>query len=141
MDALTTRWGRFVEELVRPAVVRLFRERGIILKRTMERVQSPADDFPMEIDILGVDGTVLVAVECKSRLSNDDVDETCDRLRQFKKAFPEYAQYDVYGAVAGIEIDRNTSMYAYRKGLFVIWSSGDTVEIDNDEKFKPIAWG
>ena len=141
VDALTTRWGRFVEELVRPAVVRMFRERGIFLKRTMERVQSPEDDFPMEIDILGVDGTVLVAVECKSRLSNDDVDEMCDRLRRFKSAFPEYAQYDVYGAVAGIEIDRNASMYAYRKGLFVIRSSGDTVEIANDEKFKPISWG
>ena len=32
VNALTTRWGRFVEELVEPAVVRLFQERGIDVK-------------------------------------------------------------------------------------------------------------
>jgi len=30
--------------------------------------------------------------------------------------------------------------YAYQKGLFVIRPSGDTVEIVNDQKFKPITW-
>ncbi len=140
-DSLTTRWGRFVEELVRPAVVRLFRDRDILITRTMERVRSPQSDLPMEIDILGVNGMKVVAVECKSRLSKDDVDEMCDRLIRFKQAFPEYAQYVLYGAVAGIEINEGVDAYAYRKGLFVIRTNGDAVEIANDLKFKPIAWG
>ena len=141
VDSLTTRWGRFVEELVRPAVVRLFRDRDILITRTMERVRSPQSDFPMEIDILGVNGMKVVAVECKSRLSKDDVDEMCDRLIRFKQSFPEYAQYTLYGAVAGIEINEGVDVYAYRKGLFVIRTNGDAVEIANDQKFKPIAWG
>ncbi len=140
VDSLTTRWGRFVEELVRPAVVRLFRDRDILITRTMERVRSPQSDFPMEIDILGVNGMKVVAVECKSRLSKDDVDEMCDRLIRFKQSFPEYAQYTIYGAVAGIEINEGVDAYAYRKGLFVIRTNGDAVEIANDQKFKPIAW-
>ena len=142
VDSLTTRWGRFVEELVRPAVVRMFRDRGILITRTMERVRSPlASGFPMEIDILGVNGMKVVAVECKSRLSKDDVDEMCDRLTRFKSAFSEYAQYTLYGAVAGIEINEGVDVYAYRKGLFVIRTSGESVEIANDEKFQPLAWG
>ena len=32
VDSLTTRWGRFVEELVEPAVLRLFQEKGIDIK-------------------------------------------------------------------------------------------------------------
>jgi hypothetical protein len=95
----------------------------------------------MEIDILGVNGMKVVAVECKSRLSKDDVDEMCDRLTKFKAAFPEYAQYTLYGAVAGIEINEGIDIYAYRKGLFVIRSNGESVEIANDAKFQPIAWG
>jgi len=142
VDGLTTRWGRFVEELVRPAVVRMFRDRGILITRTMERVRSPlASGTPMEIDILGVNGMKVVAVECKSRLSKDDVDEMCDRLTKFKTAFTEYAQYTLYGAVAGIEINEGVDIYAYRKGLFVIRTSGESVEIANDDKFEPLAWG
>ena len=142
VDGLTTRWGRFVEELVRPAVVRMFRDRDILITRTMERVRSPlSSGSPMEIDILGVNGMKVVAVECKSRLSKDDVDEMGDRLTKFKKAFPEYAQYTLYGAVAGIEINEGVDIYAYRKGLFVIRTSGESVEIANDDKFEPLAWG
>lgn len=125
VDSLTTRWGRFVEELVRPAVVRMFRDRGILITHTMERVRSPlASGMPMEIDILGVNGMKVVAVECKSRLSKDDVDEMIERLTNFKTAFPEYAQYSLYGAVAGIEINEGVDVYAYRKGLFVIRTNG-----------------
>jgi len=142
VDGLTTRWGRFVEELVRPAVVRMFRDRDILITRTMERVRSPlSSGSPMEIDILGVNGMKVVAVECKSRLSKDDVDAMGDRLTKFKKAFPEYAQYTLYGAVAGIEINEGVDIYAYRKGLFVIRTSGESVEIANDDKFEPLAWG
>ncbi len=135
---LTTRWGRFVEELVRPAVIRMFRDRGIDINQTSLRVKS--ESVKIEIDILGVNGDVVVAVECKSRLSQDDVDEMCDRLRKFKSAFPQYANYQIYGAVAGIEINESVDVYAYRKGLYVIRTSGDSVEIANDEKFKAIAW-
>jgi len=142
VDGLTTRWGRFVEELVRPAVVRMFRDRGILITRTMERVRSPLTSrTPMEIDILGINGMKMVAVECKSRLSKDDVDEMGDRLTNFKKAFPEYAQYTLYGAVAGIEINEGVDIYAYRKGFFVIRTNGESVEIANDDKFQPLAWG
>ena len=141
VDSLTTRWGRFVEELVRPAVVRMFRDRGILITRTMERVRSPLSfGNPMEIDILGVNGMKVVAVECKSRLSKDDVDEMGDRLTKFKQAFPKYAQYILYGAVAGIEINEGVDIYAYRKGLFVIRTNGESVEIANDDKFQPLAW-
>lgn len=142
VDSLTTRWGSFVEELVRPAVVRMFRDRGILITHTMERVRSPlASGMPMEIDILGVNGMKVVAVECKSCLSKDDVDEMIGRLINFKTAFPEYAQYSLYGAVAGIEINEGVDVYAYRKGLFVIRTNGASVEIANDDQFLPMTWG
>ena len=140
VNALTTRWGRFVEELVRPAVVRMFREKGINVTRTFLRMRSEAGNMPMEIDVFGVNGMSAIAVECKSRLSSDDVDEMCERLNNLKQSFPEYTNYRIFGEVAGIEVDDNVGRYAYQKGLYVIKPSGETVEIVNDEKFKAIAW-
>nr|NCS40634.1 DUF3782 domain-containing protein [Microcystis aeruginosa BS13-10] len=75
VDSLTTRWGRFVEELVEPAVIGLFRRKGIDVKETYSRARVKRQGIAMEIDILAVDETEVVLVECKSRLSKDDVNE------------------------------------------------------------------
>jgi hypothetical protein len=140
VNSLTTRWGRFVEELVQPAVLRLFQEKGIDIKEIYPRARVKRQGIAMEIDVLAVDDTDVVLVECKSRLSKDDVDEFLEKLTRFKIAFPHYKNYQAYGAVAGIEIDEGIDRYAYNKGLFVIKPSGDTVEIINDENFRPRTW-
>ena len=140
VDSLTTRWGRFVEELVEPAVISLFRGKGIDVKETYSRARVKRQGIAMEIDILAVDETEVVLVECKSRLSKDDVNEFLEKLSRFKQAFPHYKNYQAYGAVAGIEIDEGVDRYAYKQGLFVIKPSGETVEIINDSGFEPKLW-
>jgi hypothetical protein len=140
VNNLTTRWGRFVEEMVEPAVVQLFQERGIDVTQTMSRLKSKRPGAALEIDILAVNGSELVAVECKSRLSKDDVDDFLDRLQRFKLAFPQFRDFQVYGAVAGIEIDQGIDSYAYRRGLFVMKQLGETVKIINDVQFQPVGF-
>jgi hypothetical protein len=61
-------------------------------------------------------------------------------LARFKISFPHYQNYQVYGAVAGIEINDGIDRYAYQKGLFVIKPLGEGVAIANDENFKPVTW-
>lgn len=137
---LTTRWGQFVENLVAPAVVRLFQERGIEVQETARRLRSNRPGAQMEIDIFAVNGDVAVAIEVKSRLSHQDVTDFLARLGKFRQAFPHYADYAIYGAVAGIEIDEGVDRYAYQQGLFVIKQTGETVSIANDASFQPVAW-
>lgn len=140
VNNLTTPLCLFIEEMVEPAVVQLFQERGIDVTQTMSRLKSKRPGAAMEIDILVVNGSELVAVECKSRLSKDDVDDFLDRLQRFKLAFPQFRDFQVYGAVAGIEIDQGIDSYAYRRGLFVIKQSGETVKIINDVQFQPVGF-
>ena len=79
-------------------------------------------------------------IEAKTTLGVDDVKEHLERLEKFKSFFPEYADRKVIGAVAGIVIDEGSDKFAYKKGLFVIEQSGDTVKITNDDEFSPIEW-
>lgn len=137
---LTSRWGQFVENLVEPAVIRLFRERGIDVQETYRRMLSRRPGAEMEIDIFAADGEVAVAIEVKSRLAQRDVDEFLEKLGRFRQAFPHHADYRLYGAVAGIEIDAGVDRYAYQQGLFVIRQSGDSVVIANNAAFQPAAW-
>ena len=140
VDSLTSRWGRFVEELVEPSVLELFQAKGIDVQEIYPRARVKRQGIAMEIDILAVDETELVVVECKSRLSKDDVDEFLEKLSRFKEAFPHYKNYQAYGAVAGIEINEGIDRYAYRQGLFVIKTAGNMVKIVNNDNFQPKIW-
>ena len=140
VSRLGDRWGLFVENLVAPAVQRLFQERGIDIQQTYRRAKSTRSEAPMEIDILAVDGDVAVAIEVKSCLTQEAVDSFCEKLQRLKLAFPERADYRIFGAVAAIEFVQDVDRYAYRKGLFVMRQCGDAMELANDATFQPRAW-
>ena len=140
VNALTGKWGRFVEGLIVPAAERLFKERGIIIDKVSQRVKTHHDGDTMEIDILAINGEYAVLIEAKSTLKVEDIKEHIERLADFKKFFPEYKDKKVLGAVGGIVIEEHSDIFAYKQGLFVITESGETVRISNDKDFVPKAW-
>ena len=141
---LTGTWGRFVEELVKPKSVELFRNRGIEVTTIFPGVIGKKDneDF-YQIDLFLINDTQAIAVEVKSTLKVVDVDEHLERLEKIRKYPPK--RFDLkgvklLGAVAAIIIDGDADKYAYKKGLFVLRQKGNIVEIVNDRKFKPKEW-
>jgi hypothetical protein len=142
LGQLGGRLGDFVEEMVKPAAVRLFMERGLEVRQVFQNVARYDDhgQFLMEIDLLVVDTDTAVAIECKSKCSVDDVAEHLDRLSRFKEYFPQYAAFHLYGAVAAMVIPDEVARFAYRKGLYVLAQSGDTIQIRNDARFQPKQW-
>ena len=137
VNNLSSRWGRFVENIVAPAALRLFQERGMAVQEVYQRVRSARGSLNLEIDILVVDDDVAVIIEVKSRLTQESIRQVLLTLERFKQAFPHYGSYRLYGAVAAIEIDKDVDTYAYNQGLFVIQQSGDSVAISNTTDFKP----
>ncbi len=139
---LGNRLGDFVEEMVRPAVVRLFRERGFDVRQVLREITAYDDQgqFVMEVDLLAVNTNTAFAVECKSRCSADDVSEHLDRLSNFKSCFPRYRDVQLFGAIAAMVMPDAVARYAYRKGLYVLAQSGDTIVIRNDDQFRAKEW-
>ena len=133
-------WGLFVENQVAPACERVFSERGIPVQMVSQRVKKRRGGDILEIDVLVVNDGHVVLVEVKASLSVGDVREFLDDLRQFHDFFPEYADWQVHGAVAGMRIEDGADRYAYRQGLFVLAQTGDTVKILNDIAFQPKIW-
>ncbi|QFY90125.1 DUF3782 domain-containing protein [Magnetovirga frankeli] len=136
------RLGEFVQEMVRPAVVKLFQGRNLPVHQVLSNLVAYGDDRQsrMEIDLLVVDTGTVIAVECKSRLSCEDVDEHLLRLQGFKACFPQYQPYTLLGGVAAMVLAEDVSRYAYRKGLFVLAQSGNAMEIRNEAQFIPMSW-
>ena len=134
------RLGDFVESAVRPAALRLFRERGIAMHEVHQNVSSQRGDEGIEVDLLVVNDTDVVGIECKSRLSIEDIDEHLERLEKLKRLLPSYAGKRLLGAVAAMVIPDDVAKYAYRRGLFVIAQTGEHLTIRNDTRFQPRSW-
>ena len=137
---LGNRLGEFIEDAVRPAAVRLFQGRGIVVHEVQQNVTVQRGEEGLEIDLMVVNDAEGVAVECKSHLKIDDVNEHLDRLAKLKRLPPRYAGFKVMGAVAAMVIPDNVASYAASKGLFVIGQSGEDMAIRNDEDFTPAVW-
>jgi Holliday junction resolvase-like predicted endonuclease len=141
-ELFTGQWGKLVEALVEPSVLRLFQERGIQVIDTAQRLKTTKNGEQMEIDILATNKDSVIVVEVKTTLKVEDVNDfIIEKLSRFFEFFPKYKGMKLYGAVAGIRIEEKSDRYAYRKGLFVLTLSGEgMVVILNDEKFRPKEW-
>ena len=140
VGGITSRWGEFVENLVRPAAVRMFREKGIEVHFTALRVEAQDEKGSIEIDVLAENTNEVVAIEVKSHLEVRDVKRFLITLDRFKQALPKYQSYKLYGAIAGIKVDERADEYATQEGLFLIKPSGDTVATVNDQSFVAKTW-
>jgi hypothetical protein len=134
------KWGRFVENMVAPACETIFLKRGIPIHQVGQRIKKRLNGQTLEIDVLVTNADHVLVVEVKSSLGVDDVKALMEDLTQFRQFFPEYNQKQLYGAVAGIEIEEGADKYAYRQGLFVLAQAGETVAILNNSDFRPKNW-
>ncbi len=136
-DLFTGQWGRLVESLVEGDLPRVMQERGIMIKRTVERAKSE-DDNGYEFDIIAVNGDVCVVVEVKTTLRPDDITIFLNKLKHFREWMPEYANKDrLLGAVAYIRINSNSDKMAEKNGLFTIRTTGKSAKIVNTKDFQP----
>ena len=136
-ELFTGQCGKLIESLVEGDLPHVMQERGIMIKRTVERAKSD-DDNGYEFDIIAVNGDVCVVVEVKTTLRPDDVTHFLNKLKHFREWMPEYANKDrILGAVAYIRINSNSDKMAEKNGLFNIRATGKSAKIVNTEDFEP----
>jgi len=130
--------------MVRPTAVKLFKDRGVDVHEVHQNIESQrfnnGVNEGIEVDLLVVNNADVIAIECKSNFSIDDVNEHLTRLEKIKRLLPAYADKKVMGAISGMILPDNVARYAYKKGLFVITQSGEHLVIRNDLKFKAKIW-
>ena len=139
-NLFTNQWGRLIEALVEPGIITLFQQRGINVKKRQPRAQGKRKGKHMEIDLILKNKAekVAVIVEVKTTLKSEDVAKFLNKFDAFLDYFPKYEGYTIYGAVAGIQIDKTVSIFAYRQGLFILGLGNEgLIRMLNDENFKP----
>jgi two-component SAPR family response regulator len=87
-------------------------------------------------------GEYAMAVEIKSTLTKEDVDEYLERIGKVREQMDKRGEWrKLVEAVAGMVIAENSGVYAQKKGLYAVLSSGDSVTVTKlPENFKLREW-
>ncbi|MDR1949401.1 MAG: hypothetical protein LBQ38_08415 [Spirochaetaceae bacterium] len=140
---LGNKLGMVVEHWVIANIREKFNALGYGFTRTESNIDIEDRDKKIvtEIDIMLENGEYALAIEVKTQLRVDHVDEHIDRMEKLRRyADDRNDRRKFLGAVAGAIISGNVKGYALKKGFYVIQQSGDTVSIENPGGFKPREW-
>ena len=140
------KWGHFVENLVEGDLVNLLQKRGMKIVRVQPRMKYPKTEENRggELDLVAVNGDMLVAVEVKATLEKPNVYDFIEKLGRFKKAPTEYKDKEIFAGVAYLKAEYEADELAEKLGLFVIKAPGGKSQfstITNTEGFKPKSFG
>jgi len=87
------------------------------------------------VDLLVVNDGVLIAIECKGKMTVAYIDQHIERMNKLKPMLPAYRHHQALGAVAAMVMPHNVAEYAQEQGLYVLVQSGETLTIRNAPEF------
>lgn len=139
-DMFFSEWSEFIDSLVSGDLMNHLNNYGILINTTSQKNRQIYKDKHYEFDLLAKNLKDIVVVEVKTTLKVKHVKSFIDNLKKFKKVMPEYANKNVYGAIAYLQADERSQTYALNQKLFVIRATGNSSSIVNDKDFIPKSW-
>ena len=140
LGEIGNRLGEFVEHLVMPTVVRLFQAQGLEVHEVHSDIKAKREGQGIQVDLLVVNDGVLIAIECKSKMTTAYVDQHSERMNKLKRMLPAYRHHQAFGAVAALVMPDDVAEYAEEQGFYVLVQSGETLTIRNEPEFRAKAW-
>jgi hypothetical protein len=86
-----------------------------------------------EYDIVMTNGDAIGIVEVKYKAHQNDLQKLERKMRNFKKLFPVYERYKLYGAIASFHINKDAKNEALQRGFFVLERSGKVLHTESGE--------
>jgi len=75
-------------------------------------------------------GDAIGIVEVKYKAHENDLEKLERKMHNFKKLFPIYANFKLYGAIASFHFYDKAKQTALESGFFVLQRSGNVIHTD-----------
>ena len=89
-----------------------------------------------EYDLFLTNGDAIAIIEVKYKAHIEDVAKLERKFNHFKKLFPIYQDYKLYGAMASFYFNQETRDELLKQGYFVVERSGDLMTMENSDYLK-----
>ena len=100
------------------------------IDRNMERTHNGLKD---EFDIVLTNSDSQVIIEVKYNFHPNDVKSVVKKIANFRRLFPIYKNYKIFGAIAGLTMPQKSIEMAKKYGFYVLTHEGQHLKILNDE--------
>jgi len=141
LGGLTNSWGDFLEGLAKPGILELFNNMGIEIHNALPRVKEYKDKLKYyEIDLLLFNDIYVVAVEIKSILTKNHINQHLARINKIQTYPPKILNLKgkkIIAAIAAISIEDEVINYAIKNGFYVMVQKSNLIEIVNRQEFTP----
>ncbi len=89
-----------------------------------------------EYDIFLTNGESIAIIEVKYKAHIEDIKKLERKFNNFKKLYPIYKDYKLYGAMASFYFNTETKDELLEQGYFVLERSGDLIKSNHRENLK-----
>ena len=103
------------------------------ITRNMEKHRGKIQE---EYDLFMTNGDCIAIVEVKYKAHLKDIDKLDRKINNFKKLFPIYKDYKLYGALAAFHINDDAKEEILNRGYYALQRSGDLVCSESGDNLK-----
>jgi hypothetical protein len=140
IGGLNNTLGSMVERIMTPALPQKFKPFGFTFDKISTIKWTTNGNVYAEIDGLLENGTQAMAVEVKTTLEIEDINEHLKRMEKIRKYADEHGdKREFLCAIAAMIVKPKPKEYALKQGLFVIEPSGEDVKVIKPEA-EPRIW-
>jgi len=86
-----------------------------------------------EYDIFLTNDESIAIIEVKYKAHIDDIKKLTRKFDNFKKLFPIYSGYKLYGAMASFHFNQDTKDELLKQGYFIVERSGDLIKTESSD--------
>ena len=134
IGGLNNTLGSLVERVMTPDLPRKFKPLGFTFDKITTVKWSTEGNIYAEIDGLLENGIQAMAVEVKTSLEIEDINEHLKRMERIRKYADEHGdKREFLGAMAAMIIKPKPKEYALQQGFFIIEPSGEDVKVIKPE--------
>ena len=121
--------GHIIEGLMSSSAIKMYEDKGFKINSLCKNYKRKNKqlNLEMEQDVVLFTETQVIVEEVKASCDKKDVEKFFHNMEKFKMLYDEYADKEVFGAVAAVNYEDDADTYARNLGLFVVRVSSDEI--------------
>ena len=137
IGGLSNKFGSFTEGLALPSMTKILRER-FKMEVISPSVRVSKNGIDAEIDVLAYANSEInevYAVEVKSHLREEGINQLSNLMANFRSLFPEHADKKLYGIIAAVDMSEEIKNRVLDAGFYVARIRDETFSLDTPDGF------
>ena len=128
--------GDVAEEFFYNSLIKNNQLGSITFDDITKNMEKHRGNIQEEYDLFMTNGDSIAIVEVKYKAHINDLDKLDRKFNNFKKLFPIYKDYKLYGALAAFHMNDDAKEETLKRGYFALQRTGDLFSSENSEYLK-----